>query len=173
MRKVGVGLLSLALVAAAAIVALGAGKHAGSDGRVTPNTLSAPAAPAAAASPSATPTAAPKAKKAAASPTPAPTINPKHKTAGATPGCGETITKSIHLTTNLANCAGDGLIIGAKDVTIDLSGYSIGGVKADHSVGIRNPKAYSGVTIRDGTIQGFDDGIVITARARRRIRSRT
>jgi hypothetical protein len=44
--------------------------------------------------------------------------------------CGDTITTDARLTRDLNNCAADGIIIGARGVTLDLDGYTIDGVGA-------------------------------------------
>ena len=81
--------------------------------------------------------------------------------AGAANGltCGTTVTGDITLTHDLVGCAHDGLIAGAPGITIDLGGYTISG--ATGNAGVRIP-AFSGVnavTITNGTITGFADGV--------------
>jgi hypothetical protein len=68
--------------------------------------------------------------------------------------CGDTILVSSTLTTDLT-CTGDGLIIGAAGVTLDLGGHTISGTGT--GVGIRDtgPASFSNVTVRDGTVRGF------------------
>ena len=79
--------------------------------------------------------------------------------------CGDTITTSITLTDNLIDCPGDGLIIGADDITIDLNGFLIDGDGsqppanfAAGSAGIRD-RDHRGVTVVGGTIKEFDNGV--------------
>jgi hypothetical protein len=74
--------------------------------------------------------------------------------------CGDTITTDTTLDSDLANCPGPGLVIGADNVTLDLGGHTIdgdGGTGFD--VGIVNGPAstvdrapHSGVTIENGTV---------------------
>jgi hypothetical protein len=73
------------------------------------------------------------------------------------PQCGDTITTSVHLRTDLI-CPGDGLIVGADNIVIDLNGHTIRGEAGSDSIGIadgvRGP-SHSNVTIRNGTISGY------------------
>jgi parallel beta-helix repeat protein len=79
--------------------------------------------------------------------------------------CGATITTDVTLTENLFDCPGDGLVIGADDVTINLNGFLIDGDGsqppanfAAGSAGIRD-QDHSGVTVIGGTIKEFDNGV--------------
>jgi parallel beta-helix repeat protein len=79
--------------------------------------------------------------------------------AGAAPvstvvACGQTITASTRLANDLVDCPGDGLVIRANNVTLDLAGHSISGVNAPGSEGIADD-GHSGVTIKHGTISNF------------------
>jgi parallel beta-helix repeat protein len=72
-------------------------------------------------------------------------------------GCGDTITQDTTLDTDLT-CPGDGLVIGAHGVTLDLGGHTISGAGAFGSAGVR-VQGSQDVTIRRGTIRGFEVGI--------------
>jgi parallel beta-helix repeat protein len=80
--------------------------------------------------------------------------------------CGDTLTSSVKLTHDLTNCAGDGLIIGAPGITVDLNGHTIDGTVAQTDcdrpdvlrAAVRNV-GFDGVTIKDGTVQQFDEGV--------------
>ena len=72
--------------------------------------------------------------------------------------CGTVVTTSITLTSNLGPCPGDALIAGADNITIDLGGYTISG--AGTGAGVRVAQR-TGVTVTNGTIQGFDTGVVL------------
>jgi parallel beta-helix repeat protein len=76
--------------------------------------------------------------------------------------CGETITRSIHVTNDPGTCSGAGLIIGADNITLDLNGHTIGG-------GIRNSGGFDGVTIENGTVHG----VALTDAASNRVRDLT
>lgn len=67
--------------------------------------------------------------------------------------CGDTITTSVVLTTNLT-CPGNGLVVGADGLTIDLDGHRLTG--SGVGVGIETA---SDVTVINGTIRRFDVGI--------------
>jgi parallel beta-helix repeat protein len=75
--------------------------------------------------------------------------------------CGETITASLRLANSLLDCPGDGLIVGAPGITIDLGGHRIDGVGVENgdTVGIRNEPGHAGVTIRNGLVTQFYDGV--------------
>jgi parallel beta-helix repeat protein len=68
--------------------------------------------------------------------------------------CGQTLTSSTRLANTLVGCSGDGLVIGADNITVDLAGHSISGVNAAGSEGIADD-GHGGVRIRNGTIANF------------------
>ncbi|HEY0640073.1 MAG TPA: DNRLRE domain-containing protein [Pseudonocardiaceae bacterium] len=70
--------------------------------------------------------------------------------------CGQVITQSVLVTEDLLDCASDGLIVGADEITIDLGGVTIDGI--GQGVGIRNDGFHS-VTITNGSVQQFDVGV--------------
>ena len=70
--------------------------------------------------------------------------------------CGDTITRDTTLDSDLA-CAGDGLTLETSGVTLDLSGHTIEGAGASGRGII--VWSYDHVTIRNGTISGFSDGV--------------
>jgi parallel beta-helix repeat protein len=72
--------------------------------------------------------------------------------------CGTVVTTSIKLTSNLGPCTGDALIAGADNITIDLGGYTISGTGT--GAGVRVAQR-TGVTVTNGTIQGFHTGVVL------------
>ncbi len=76
--------------------------------------------------------------------------------------CGQVVTVSVSLTNNLVDCLGDGLVIGASGITIDLDGHTIDGVTQGLSAGIRN-EGFDSVTIIGGTIQEFETGVHLGA----------
>ena len=77
----------------------------------------------------------------------------------ATLQCGETITADTTLQADLLDCPRHGLVIGADGVTIDLNGHTIGGdgiaATGAPDVGVLS-EFHDGVTIENGTIEGFD-----------------
>jgi parallel beta-helix repeat protein len=68
------------------------------------------------------------------------------------------LTESLVLDQELSACS-DGLVIGADNITVDLNGHTVSGL--DVGVGIRNP-GYDGVTVKNGTIRGFEHGVQLT-----------
>ena len=74
-----------------------------------------------------------------------------------TVSCGQTLTTSTRLANDLAECQGDGLVVGAPDITIDLDGRTIDGTGL--SAGIR-VNGHDRVTITGGgRLTQFDHGI--------------
>lgn len=78
--------------------------------------------------------------------------------------CGETVVESVKLDENLV-CTSNGLNVGADKIVIDLNGFSITGDGGD--VGIDNSGGFDGVTIKNGTIAEFDQGISIGGNAQK------
>jgi parallel beta-helix repeat protein len=79
--------------------------------------------------------------------------------------CGATLTANTTLDRDLLNCPGDGLIIGADNITVNLNGHTITGRAHPGSAGIRNV-GHTGVKIQDGDfsgldISGFETGILL------------
>jgi len=81
--------------------------------------------------------------------------------------CGQTITHDTTLTVDLTDCAGDGLVIGADNITVNLNSHTIDGTVGQlpacdeppfGSDGIR-AGGYDGLTIENGTVQQFAHGI--------------
>jgi parallel beta-helix repeat protein len=67
------------------------------------------------------------------------------------------------LKADLVNCSGDGLVIGANGITIDLNHHRIDGI--GHGAGVSNRAQHRRVTIRNGTIHGFDTGLYMPGTA--------
>jgi parallel beta-helix repeat protein len=92
------------------------------------------------------------------------------------PSCGATITANTTLHSDLTNCAGDGLVIGADNITLDLHGHTIDGdatsAVADPDAGIRLA-GHHGVTLTGGTVQEFDTGVLLDAAPSNRLRRLT
>jgi parallel beta-helix repeat protein len=70
--------------------------------------------------------------------------------------CGRTLTRDTTLQTDILECPGDGLVIGANGVDLDLNGLTIDGTGL--GVGVRND-GFDNVTIKNGTISDFDYGV--------------
>ena len=87
--------------------------------------------------------------------------------------CGSVVTHDVVLTHDLASCDGDGLVIGADGVTVDLAGFAIlgrfPGEEGTGTVGIRI-RGHDHVTIEGGglwgsRVEGFDSAIELSRRA--------
>jgi parallel beta-helix repeat protein len=72
--------------------------------------------------------------------------------------CGQVITTSTTITNSLAGCAGDGLVIGASGITVDLNGHTLQGTGL--GAGIQN-NGHDDVTIRNGAFLDFDHGVLL------------
>jgi parallel beta-helix repeat protein len=68
--------------------------------------------------------------------------------------CGQTLTADTRLANSLVGCPGNGLVIGADGITVDLAGHSVRGTNAPGSEGIADD-GHPGVRIRNGTIANF------------------
>jgi len=68
--------------------------------------------------------------------------------------CGDTINESIILTQDLLNCPGDGIIIGADDITLDCNGHMIQGDDDWMGDGVYVFEK-EGATIKNCEIEGF------------------
>jgi hypothetical protein len=75
--------------------------------------------------------------------------------------CGDTVTQDATLTADLLDCQGDGLVIGAGGITLDLNGHTISGRIISggdpDQVGIEN-RGHDDVTITNGTVTYFARG---------------
>lgn len=82
--------------------------------------------------------------------------------AQAAPGCGSVITQNTTLTANIGPCPAGGLTVTASNITLNLNGRRIFGVP-----GLNGNQAgialigVSGVTVRGGTVDHFEAGIMI------------
>lgn len=80
------------------------------------------------------------------------------------------MTTSTVLRADLTNCPNNGLIISADNITLDLNGHSVGGDAAPVrncpegalcDVGIVNAGGHVGVTIKGGSVTGFELGLLL------------
>ena len=78
--------------------------------------------------------------------------------------CGQTITKDTTLHADLGPCPGDGLVIGADNVTLDLNGHAILGNGAHNGddVGVKD-EGHDGADIENGEIRGFRSDVKLDA----------
>jgi parallel beta-helix repeat protein len=79
--------------------------------------------------------------------------------------CGQTVTTSITLANDVGPCLGDGLVVSANNVTVDLGGHTVRGAGTDPAgavdqAGVRLDNV-SGVTVRRGTVRDFFVGVLV------------
>jgi parallel beta-helix repeat protein len=75
------------------------------------------------------------------------------------PSCGDTIARDTTLTADLVGCPGDGLVIGADGVTLNLNGHTLAG-EASPGIGVRN--RHHRVVVEGGTVRGFYRAVEFT-----------
>jgi parallel beta-helix repeat protein len=75
--------------------------------------------------------------------------------------CGDTIYEDTRLTRDLVDCPGNGLIIGADDITLDCNGHLIDGYSTESDTGILL-SFKENITIQDCHVRGFNIGIYAT-----------
>ena len=73
-------------------------------------------------------------------------------------GCGSLITTDATLDSDIGPCVGDGLIVAADDITLDLGGHTVSGTGT--GAGVRVAR-HTGVEVTNGTIDGFHTGLVL------------
>jgi parallel beta-helix repeat protein len=74
--------------------------------------------------------------------------------------CGQVLTTSTVVANDLTNCHTVGLVIGGDGVTLDLNGHTIDGDSQSDFEGIQD-KGYDNVTIRNGVVREFVEGIAV------------
>ncbi len=81
--------------------------------------------------------------------------------------CGDVITENTMLKNDITGCLGEGLVIGASNIILDLNGKMVrGGLILEPGeedalqVGIRSSKP--NVIIRNGTVENFGYGVMLT-----------
>jgi parallel beta-helix repeat protein len=93
--------------------------------------------------------------------------------------CGDVITQDTTLDSDLVDCPGDGIVIGADGVTLDLNGHTVDGDvdpsdflgcdtgivngRSDNCAGYPGPRGHSGVTVKNGAVRQFAFGVQAVA----------
>jgi parallel beta-helix repeat protein len=72
--------------------------------------------------------------------------------------CGDTITGDAVLTFDLDGCTGNGINVGADDVTLDCAGNSINGSNSDYGIYVNGS---NNITLKNCTVSYFGNGIRI------------
>lgn len=75
--------------------------------------------------------------------------------------CGQTITTSTTLDSDVGPCPNNGIIVGANNITLNLNGFRVFGTpNTGDGAGVLLPQR-TGVTVTNGTVSDFDGGVVI------------
>jgi hypothetical protein len=79
--------------------------------------------------------------------------------------CGQAVTASVTLAADVGPCLGDGLVVTADGVTVDLNGHTVKGGRGNPSttadqVGVRLANVRN-VTVRNGTVRDFYTGVLV------------
>ena len=90
-----------------------------------------------------------------------------------TVSCGETITADTKLANDLTDCPEHGIVIGADDITLDLNGHTVDGALAGDFNGIDNTAGHEGVTVENGSVREFVEGVFILGTTDNRVRGVT
>ncbi len=84
--------------------------------------------------------------------------------AGAALGCGAVVTQSTKLSNDIGPCPGEGIVIAANNITVDLNGHTISGNPqargSSDKIGVELRRV-TGVTLENGTVKGFDAGVAL------------
>lgn len=72
--------------------------------------------------------------------------------------CGQTVTTDAVLAQDLV-CAGDGIVVGASEITIGLKGFVLRGDGGAGDFGIDNSAGFDEVTILNGVLRNFENGV--------------
>jgi hypothetical protein len=75
--------------------------------------------------------------------------------------CAQVVTASSFLTRNLSCPGKAGVVVGASGITIDLKGFRLRGDRTSHE-GIDDTAGYDKVTIKNGVVRNFDEGVDAT-----------
>jgi parallel beta-helix repeat protein len=76
-------------------------------------------------------------------------------------GCNAKITTNVTLDSDVGPCTTDGLDITASNITVDLNGKRVFSTNAKGDIAGIRLLGVSNVTVKNGTVQGFNDGVAI------------
>jgi hypothetical protein len=83
--------------------------------------------------------------------------------AAANPACDSTVTHNVTLTSNMSCPGTSGIVVGKSGITINLNHFAVESDNTSNTVGIDNSGGFNQVTVENGTVKNFDDGIVYDA----------
>ena len=79
--------------------------------------------------------------------------------------CGQVIVEDTTLQNDLSDCSGDGIVIGADGITLDLNGHTVAGLPCDTECaandGVDNMAGHDRVRILNDTIRGFEHAVAL------------
>ncbi len=74
------------------------------------------------------------------------------------PACGATVTHNVKLKKNVRCTAGNGLVVGASNITINLNHHTISTTSVGQGNGV-DATNFFGITVTNGKIRGFNNGV--------------
>ncbi len=93
--------------------------------------------------------------------------------AAVTATCGMTVTTSITLTNDVGPCPADGLVVTGSNIVVDLGGHRVfANSDPGDSAGVRLTNT-TGVTVQNGTVEGFAAGVSIQGGSANTVRAIT
>jgi hypothetical protein len=91
--------------------------------------------------------------------------------------CGQVITANTTLQNDLLDCPGDGIIIGADGITLDLNGHTVSAAVCEidcvEQTGVANTAGHDRVRIVNGTISGFTTNVSLDGASDNRLANLT
>lgn len=88
--------------------------------------------------------------------------------------CGDVITMSINLSQDVGPCTGNGLVIGASGITVNLNGHSIIGSNTTNNTPNEQVGVFMqgkrNVTVTNGTVRNFDAGVAVVKGSKNQLR---
>lgn len=84
--------------------------------------------------------------------------------------CGDTISSSTTLASDVTDCTGDGIIIGADDIILDCAGHRISGSGTGNGISLTDR---TDVTIENCVVSGFENGIHVVGSSNNALTSNT
>lgn len=86
--------------------------------------------------------------------------------------CGSVVTHSIVLTADVGPCTGDGIVVGADGIVVDLNGHTVSGAPSVGRVGVLVENRHR-VTVRNGRVTRFEAGIALVGGGSHRVEGMT